>query len=77
MYYNKMIDMILHLYGSHYNKLQTFGNAIIKFVILILRVPSDLYFYIEAQFLFSNFLLLSLSPGINQYFIVHIFSISD
>jgi hypothetical protein len=43
---------------------------------LILWVPTDLNFHMEAEFDFSKFFLLSLAPGINQNFIAYIFLIS-
>ena len=43
----------------------------------VLTCPVDLNFPVEAEFVFSDFLLIPLAPGMNRKFIVHIFSISS
>ena len=44
--------------------------------LLVLTCPVDLNFPVEAEFVFSDFLLIPLAPGMNRKYIVHIFSIS-
>ena len=51
--------------------------GIVKVKFVVLMCPVDLNFPVEAEFVFSDFLLIPLAPRMNWKFIVHIFSISS